>query len=211
MLLRAGRRRNLIPGVVIRRRGSVWACGDNLYGGLGFGDPSTCAARPTVVEPLLLENMKAVAAGWAHSAGVTEAGGVYVWGQAFELRNVLRLHRTAVTSGRTLAQFLTTINQWMTPSHAPGIFNRPTAMVMVDDQPAVDVACGAGITGVLTKDGALYMFGLNGYGQCGAGLETNQIWQPTRTSGVLLDHAVTQVALGFQHGLALTHSRALRR
>ena len=47
------------------------------------------------------------------------------------------------------------------------------------------VCCGAGLTAVRCESGALFLFGLNGYGQCGTGTESLQEWRPLRALGVL--------------------------
>ena len=66
------------------------------------------------------------------------------------------------------------------------------------------VACSAGFSAVITQDGHLYTFGLNGYGQCGIGRTSNNVWQPTRvTTGLSAHSPVTAVALGFQHAICL--------
>lgn len=80
----------------------------------------------------------------------------------------------------------------------------------------VAVACSAGFSAYITKQGHLYTFGLNGYGQCGVGESTNNVWQPRRVTGLSSDfadgvtraemeqsHPIVQVALGLQHGICL--------
>jgi alpha-tubulin suppressor-like RCC1 family protein len=53
------------------------------------------------------------------------------------------------------------------------------------------------------ESGAVYCLGLNHYGQCGAGHDTVRVWEPAKVQGLDGEHIVA-VALGFQHGLALT-------
>ena len=79
----------------------------------------------------------------------------------------------------------------------------------------VQVACSAGFSALLTKKGYLYAFGLNGYGQCGIGVTNNNVWQPTRVTGLSSEFAqvpraemeqsfpIIQAALGLQHGVCL--------
>jgi hypothetical protein len=117
----------------------------------------------------------------------TAEGQVLVWGQPFELRNVLRLRRTASTSGRALANVLSSLNAWLSPRDKPG--GAVPLPVAVPGFPlgerAVQVACGAGLTAARTHTGALYLFGLNAYGQCGVGVETITEFAPTRVLGAL--------------------------
>jgi hypothetical protein len=94
------------------------------------------------------------------------------------------------------------------------------------------VACSAAVTGVVDGEGHLRCFGVNQFGQCGVGQESNHVWLATP---VVLESAVEamksinqaqgqrgseaavappladlagercrQVSLGFQHGLAVT-------
>ena len=87
------------------------------------------------------------------------------------------------------------------------------------------VACGPGITALIGKDsGTLYMMGVNNRGQCGIGQVSNNVWIPEPVKGISSrpsssgrssssstatslnqqDVPIVQVALGFQHGVALT-------
>ena len=84
----------------------------------------------------------------------------------------------------------------------------------VDGEPLIpaSVTGSAGFTAVLTTDGRLYTFGLNGYGQCGIGKTSNNVWQPQPVMGLSFDFAfggprsemeasypIKSVALGLQH------------
>ena len=89
-------------------------------------------------------------------------------------------------------------------------------VALPDNDIPVEVACSAGLTAVIGASGTLYTFGLNGFGQCGIGESTNNVWVPTPVTGLSTEfaadgprsempqqHAVTSVALGLQHGVAL--------
>ncbi len=79
----------------------------------------------------------------------------------------------------------------------------------------VAVACSAGFSAFITKEGHLYAFGLNSYGQCGSGYTVNNLWHPTRVTGLSSDFAegpraqmdqsfpIMQVELGLQHAICL--------
>jgi hypothetical protein len=123
---------------------------------------------------------------------VTADGTILVWGQPFELRTVLRLRRTVATSGRGLAKLLLAVNAWLAPTGERGegtpFGNAPLPTPIAGLPPAeraVAVSCGAGVTAVRCASGALYMFGLNVYGQLGIEVETRQAWTPTRVLGAL--------------------------
>ena len=54
---------------------------------------------------------------------------------------------------------------------------------VLNDVP-IDVACTAGVTAITTAQGYVYTFGLNGIGQCGIGDPCNNVWTPTRVTGL---------------------------
>jgi Regulator of chromosome condensation (RCC1) repeat len=58
----------------------------------------------------------------------------------------------------------------------------PTTPVL-NDVP-MDVVCTAGVTAVTTARGYVYTFGLNGIGQCGTGDPCNNVWIPSRVTGL---------------------------
>jgi alpha-tubulin suppressor-like RCC1 family protein len=89
-------------------------------------------------------------------------------------------------------------------------------VALPDNDTPVQVACSAGLTAVIGASGTLYTFGLNGFGQCGIGESTNNVWAPTAVTGLSTEfaadgprsemhqqHAVTSVALGLQHAVVL--------
>jgi hypothetical protein len=89
-------------------------------------------------------------------------------------------------------------------------------IALPDHDTPVKVACSAGLTAVIGATGTLYTFGLNGFGQCGIGKATNNVWVPTPVTGLSTQfaadgprsempqqHAIQSVALGLQHGIAL--------
>lgn len=67
------------------------------------------------------------------------------------------------------------------------------------------LVASAGFSGIIGKSGNAYMFGLNRSGQCGVGdKDLIHIWEPTplKLPGSA-KNAVTDLALGLQHGLML--------
>lgn len=85
------------------------------------------------------------------------------------------------------------------------------------------VACGPGFVAIIGESGALYTMGVNNRGQCGTGTLSNNVWIPEPVRGLSTtslpigggdivsdkiaseqDQPIVQVALGFQHGYALS-------
>jgi alpha-tubulin suppressor-like RCC1 family protein len=93
------------------------------------------------------------------------------------------------------------------------------------------VAASAGLTAVVSPSGRLYTLGVNNYGQCGVGFDSNNVWTPTPVVGLTSREAeeeeepaavdaplnrprgrsllsqqefpIVSVSLGLQHGMAL--------
>jgi alpha-tubulin suppressor-like RCC1 family protein len=87
------------------------------------------------------------------------------------------------------------------------------------------MACGPGFMAMVGSSGSLYTMGVNNRGQCGIGIVNNNVWTPQLVKGLTLakdlsgsggggignslgtsdqDQPIVQVALGFQHGYALS-------
>ena len=79
------------------------------------------------------------------------------------------------------------MNQWLSPSEVPGGAVPLPAEVpgLPEGERAEAVACGAGLTAVRCRSGALFLLGLNGYGQCGGGVESLTEFRPRRALGGL--------------------------
>ncbi|GAX82196.1 hypothetical protein CEUSTIGMA_g9624.t1 [Chlamydomonas eustigma] len=60
--------------------GDVWAWGDDSYGQLGSGTPSTSARLPLLLRVLKDLNVLKIAAGYRHSLALSLTGEVYGWG-----------------------------------------------------------------------------------------------------------------------------------
>lgn len=48
----------------------------------------------------------------------------------------------------------------------------------------VDVVCSAGFSAFRSNKGSIYSFGLNGYGQCGIGFSSSNVWTPAKVRGL---------------------------
>ena len=77
------------------------------------------------------------------------------------------------------------------------------------------ICTSAGFSAVIGASGTLYTFGVNNRGQCGIGKVSNNEWTPHRVKGLTTkkgkessppeqDEPISQVALGLQHGFALS-------
>lgn len=109
----------------------------------------------------------------------------------------------------------------------------PSSEMQQQQQQQHAIAASAGFTAVICPDGRLYTFGLNPYGQCGVGYESNNVWTCTPVVGLTTQssedddnitvtisgnmvaetsprskltqqqYPIVSVALGLQHAIAL--------
>lgn len=66
-------------GAALRSDGTVWTWGNNSYGQLGIGGLSAVVASPRMVTGI--SGVKALAAGYSHTAALTAGGVVWSWGK----------------------------------------------------------------------------------------------------------------------------------
>lgn len=94
-----------------------------------------------------------------------------------------------------------------------------TPLELPDSDTPVSVKCSAGLTAIVGASGKLYTFGLNGFGQCGVGRTSNNVWQPTAVTGLSKEfaaqgprsempqsHPIQSVAVGLQHAACLNNA-----
>jgi len=82
----------------------------------------------------------------------------------------------------------------------------------------VSMSLSAGFSSFVTASGKLYTIGLNGFGQCGIGRTSSNIWTPFQVTGLSAEfaakprqeidqsHPIESSRLGLQHGVALNAS-----
>jgi len=88
-------------------------------------------------------------------------------------------------------------------------------MISSDSNRGRILDASAGLTALVDPNGTLLTFGLNHHGQCGVGQSSNNVWTPSPVMGLssvfahdgresqTQEHAICQVSLGLQHGIAL--------
>ena len=130
---------------------------------------------------------------------------------------------TTATTSTTIAS--TTSNTPAITSNTPATTTTTTSdtadsLLFWTDDPAapapndvpIQVAGAAGLTAVTTAHGHVYTFGLNGMGQCGIGDSSNNVWTPSRVTGLSREfsgagyrattlpqsYPIAQVCLGLQ-------------
>jgi alpha-tubulin suppressor-like RCC1 family protein len=173
------------------------------------------------------------AAGWAHSAVVSAAGELWVWGRTHDMRNILRVNRKSQLTSWLMGTDRSVDVLTPAPVEVPGVGMpvargagvepldaRAYALQLRDDGdgggggeqlPAFDdrvvgIACSAALTGCFTESGRAFLFGDNRVGQCGNGIPSEREWNPVRLRGLPRGERITALSLGYQHGLVATAS-----
>ncbi|KAM6119266.1 LOW QUALITY PROTEIN: RCC1 domain-containing protein 1 [Pterocles gutturalis] len=170
------RARRLVLGhehvLVLGAAGEVHAWGGGRHGQLGHGTLES-EPQPRLVEALAGVPMRAVAAGGWHSASVSEAGDLYVWG--WNESGQLALPAKALAEERAQDEDAGAGEGCMelTPAAEDTAFISiqafPALLDLPQDLEVSAVSCGSRHTAVVTRGGELYTWGWGKYGQLGHG------------------------------------------
>jgi len=181
---------------------AVYTRGQGVNGALGNGatdDQDTFASVATGEE----HEITSVRSGWSHTAFVTRAGRVLVTGRTHDIQQAVRFGRMSLNGSMMLTLYkLFKANTLSIDSLTPQEVVFPEAIQ--------SLVCGAGVTAALSRSGRAYLMGTNQYGQCGTKSREFYEYSPSQLQGIdEKDGKVTQIALGFRHGIALTSSGAV--
>jgi len=181
--LRAVRARQVSCGhdfsSVLTERNDLYTWGSGDSGRLGIGSVQTLFI-PMCVPLLSQKRVVNVSLGSDHAGAVTDEGLVFTWGYG--------------SNGRL--------------GHGEeNDILEPTVVESLASEPAVQVSCGGHHTGVVTREGQVFMFGWNHYGQLGIGDPSlgrvnENVLLPARV--VTLENLhVLRLECGEQHTIAL--------
>ena len=179
------------------------ARGSNVFGALGTGDWTRRAALSEVAPCMMARG--AVAAGWGHTAWIDAEGRVRIAGEISRARYITMVGLLERTS-----PLLAAVGGRLGRGAEASAFAVDVPLP-AGSAPAVEVAASSCFTLVRTADGAVYAFGANEAGQCGAGASYEpHLWPPRRVQNIdIANRAVAQLAAGLKHGAAVTESGEL--
>lgn len=164
--------------------GRVFAWGKNDFGQLGTGDEED-RALPVLTELPYETYIGQLACGGNYTLGITKRGELWSWGR-FQASNFPRLFTDSWCNGYEA-------------KGENGIKGLKLAQVRAGDQHM----------GVLTKEGELYTWGYNDFGQLGWGLHgEGRVGQqrPQKVAGPLEGEMIVDFACGGGHTVAVTRS-----
>ncbi|XP_074693557.1 RCC1 domain-containing protein 1 isoform X2 [Strix aluco] len=172
-LPRGVRARRLVLGhehvLALGARGEVYAWGGGRHGQLGHGTLES-ELQPRLVEALAGVAMRAVAAGGWHSASVSEAGDLYMWG--WNESGQLALPSKALAEERAQDKDTGAGDAEVTPRREPpaaedttfvSIQAFPALLDLPQEQEVSGVSCGSRHTAVVTRK-----YGQLGHGDSGS-------------------------------------------
>ncbi|RMB94141.1 hypothetical protein DUI87_28946 [Hirundo rustica rustica] len=173
------RARRLVLGtehaLALGAAGEVFTWGGGRHGQLGHGLLES-ELQPRLVEALAGVPMQAVAAGGWHSASVSEAGDLYVWG--WNESGQLALPSKALAEERAQDEGTGAGSTKRTPCREQ-LTTEDAAFISIQAFPALldlpqelevsAVSCGSRHTAAVTRGGELYTWGWGKYGQLGHG------------------------------------------
>ncbi|XP_030046534.1 probable E3 ubiquitin-protein ligase HERC6 isoform X2 [Microcaecilia unicolor] len=160
--------------IALLKDGRVFSWGQNNHGQLGLGKGINSQASPQRVTSLEGIPLAQVAAGGAHSFALSLSGAVFGWGR--NIAGQLGFNHV----GQKAGQF------------------KPYSVAALQNLGAIYISCGDEHTAVLTRDGSVFTFGDNAYGQLGHS-PTSQSAGPQK---IEIDGLVSQIACGSYHTLA---------
>ena len=171
----------------------VWSMGEGVTGALGHGNLRHQAV-PTLIPSMHDEaaeeigkkvsslSFKVAAAGYGHSAVVTNTGSLYVWGTGTE--GQLGLGKDIIKQNKAIV---------MLPRRLDALAHHHVTMV----------DCGKAHTVFGTREGAIYTMGANSDGQLGVGKMPRIAYEPVEVTALKDEHVIA-VACGGRHTLCLT-------
>ena len=189
---------------MIHQSGSLYTWGVGHAGRLGLdltehGDPRADAKRPTLVQALQGTPVVQVSCGHAHTACITAANDLYVWGSAASGKlglgnNVLDDDDDELTTKK---------KKFDDDSGCYSSLPIAVPLKVMGRRYAVKhVSCGAAHTGATTLDGRLFLWGCGDGGRLGFGDMTTR-YEPefhSKFDGILIE----KVACGNAHTLITT-------
>lgn len=203
----------------ITKDGSLYMWGWNKYGQIGDG------TTENVVKPKkILDSVRFISLGSEHSGAITKDGDLYMWGDneygaigdgTSENRSKPKKVLSNVASISLGTGYTGAINKsgnlYMWGSNYAGCLGYETSWSDTEEHYSphlvlgnvVSVSLGWCYSGVVTRDGSLYMWGDNEYGVLGDGTtETNSV-------PIKIRDGVAAVSLGYNHSGAVMRDGSL--
>lgn len=213
---------------VLKEDGSVWSWGDHTYGQLGAGTASSSNAPLPIqlTSGNRLSKIAAISAGGYYTVALDADGAVWSWGlNAYgQLGRSTTINKDAsplkvnipamvdISAGESHVLAVDEMGDVWTWGHNPyGQLGRRTVSSYTEVPEKVTglsnvaaVAAGKDHSVILKKDGTVWAWGRNTYGQLGNGETADYNITPKQISGL---SEIIEIAAGDNHTLALKQNR----
>ncbi|HEX2923103.1 MAG TPA: hypothetical protein VHS28_03640 [Chloroflexota bacterium] len=210
--------------LTLKSDGTLWAWGNNSVGQVGNGGASDAPSGPTEVQGI--DHVIGIGTGVEHSVALKSDGTVWAWGGnrygqlgvgttedralPVQVANLDRVTNIAAGGSRNLARRSDgTFWGWGTPGLGGAGFSSEAVRLspVQIGGPAGVVELAVGIDhSMVVKDGMVYSWGLNKYGQLGDGTFDDHTGDLVAAKGL---KDVVAVAAGSYHSLALKKTGSL--
>jgi len=175
----------------LKKDGSLWAWGQNIYGQLGNGTNTDHNPIPTKI----MDEVMSVSTGDDHTIVIKTDGSLWAWGKNEYINKSLSATRS--TRSQITGQSLTT--QFGGQLGDGSVTNRRTPTLIGKDNDWTKIFAVINSTFAIKKDGSVWAWGFNAYGQLGDGT-TNDSRRPKRIGK---DTDWVQIAAGINHTVVL--------
>jgi alpha-tubulin suppressor-like RCC1 family protein len=216
-------------GLALKSDGTVWSWGDNFSGQLGTGDKSNTVAVPVRIDGI--SGVIAVAAGSEHGLALKKDGTVWVWGNnqygqlgdndadsdvPIQIENLTGVIAIAASCNHNLAlkQDGTVWSWGWNFTGQLGHDYRGEKSDFNDFDPpkqikdlngVIAISAGGSHSLALKRDGTVWSWGNNGFGQLGNG-NYDITASPIQVTAIT---DVTVIIAGAEHSMALKHDGSL--
>ncbi|XP_033108353.1 probable E3 ubiquitin-protein ligase HERC4 isoform X2 [Anneissia japonica] len=160
--------------------GTVYSCGNNEQGQLGHDKTSSF---PEQIKALETFSIRQAACGYAHNVVINNKGQLLSWGRNIE------------------GQCAQSLADLQSRSRA-----KPRVIKSLSSHFIVQVSCGLHHTLALTKDGKIFSWGDNNFGQLGRSGSPKRVFSDPTELRCLNGLAFKQITCGGRHSFALTFS-----
>ena len=189
---------------VISKDGGLYTWGYNYYGQLGNGT-TTDSSNPIKI----MNDVVNCAGGDRHTIALRKDGTVYTWGynDCGQLGDGTTTKRTSPVA----IQIYDHTNVLTSTGIKYGIIPDNENYSFESTGEVIQMAAGGTHTAAVTKDGDLYMWGRNYYGQLGvySNADSKIPIKVNNSSSTLPEKSVKYIALGYYHSAAITKDGSL--
>ena len=189
---------------VISKDGGLYTWGYNYYGQLGNGT-TTDSSNPIKI----MNDVVSCAGGYNHTVALKKDGTVYTWG--YNRYGQLGDGTTTDRTSPVTIQIYDHTNVLTSSGIKHGIIPDNGNYSFESAGEVIQVAADNSHSAAVTKDGDLYMWGYNNYGQLGVytNVDKNAPVLVNNSTTALPAKSVKYVALGYYHSAAITKDGSL--